>query len=1317
MDSKNTTRYRWYGKTVSVMLSAALIATSFTGLGSISGSAEAVTGSSSVDYGLMDTCQEGTILHCFDWKYTDIIEELPNIAAAGFTSVQTSPAQPGGGPSTETGTWWWLYQPLDFAIGTNYLGTKDELQELCTEAEEYGIKIIVDVVANHLAGDHTNIAEDLKPDKYWRTSEDFSNKTNRYITTHKDLGMPDIVSEDSYVQQRVAAYIQELKSVGVDGIRWDTLKHIQVPSEDCAFFSTVIDPDMYNYGESLGDPGGNDETHNRNLMKEYTGLMSVTDDVYGNNLRKSFKSGSVPSTVGNWSYRGSSADRLVYWGESHDTYSNLPSEQGENYSATLDQNIIDRAYAIVASRKDATALYFSRPFAVNKDDIHAGVKGSTHFTSAEVAAVNHFHNAMYGQSEYCLNENGCSAVCREQGAVIVAASGSNKTVSISNGGGLLNPGTYTDEITGNTFTVTSSTITGKVGSTGIAAIYEDAVFNGSIFAEKETNTAFVDTMEVKLRAINVSNAAYTTSEGASGSFINGQTITIGSSINVGQYVTVTLTGEKSDGTTLTATYKYRKKSADESVIAYFDNSRYGWSSVYAYVYRSDDDKMSVWPGTQMTLDSSTGYYAIDVTEFADGKIIFSQNGNSTNRYPGENEPGIDIDGQSKVFGANHSWEIYAPVQQGSVSASVDDGTVFTDTLSVTLYSQNVDSASYTIDGVETSYTNGDTITLSDTTTVILKGVQSDGTTVTATYTYTKQEETDTVKVYFDNSSYNWSSVYAYVYHETYDSSTGETNLVKRQAAWPGTKLTQVDGNGMYELDVDGYENVGRVIFNDGTGSNTNRYPYDNDKGMKIGNSSMYFTNAHGWDYYNPNIYTISDTGNIFTDKAFVTLHAKNGMSDLTYTTSDGQSGSFTDGAGITIGEYAQAGDSVTITLAGIDPENNTIEAVYTYNKSMKVYFDKTGTGWSKVYAYIYDSNGSNNDDWPGKLVDYNSSLGLYEYDVTGDFANYGNVIFSNGQIGVQADNFSLNGKPIKVSKNGSNWTSEEYPKDISEGVIELSSNELAYSGSDQTVTATVTVDGETLTEGTDYTIEGDMTAKDAGTYIVNVIGINGFNGTLKATWKIIQNYTVTVHNGNGDTVTTDLTNGQAFSVTADKVSGKKFSYWKSGENKVSTSSKYSFIVLNDTELTAVYDEEVEVEPILNMSAVKSVYNGKNAVKFVFTHSVPSGYTVKEVGIRYGTNKLAGADTTINGYAFADLVDEGDTYGVSDVESVVKNKSFKIKQYVADYLNKNGTVQFSYAIGASTDAYVYAVGYMKLVKDGVEQTVYSNFIHTSYNAIG
>ena len=81
-----------------------------------------------------DTIQGSAVLHCFDWSYNNIKAKLPEIAAAGYTAVQTSPVQP---PKDYQASWtdgvnqWWkLYQPLDLAIaeaGTSWLGSATEL--------------------------------------------------------------------------------------------------------------------------------------------------------------------------------------------------------------------------------------------------------------------------------------------------------------------------------------------------------------------------------------------------------------------------------------------------------------------------------------------------------------------------------------------------------------------------------------------------------------------------------------------------------------------------------------------------------------------------------------------------------------------------------------------------------------------------------------------------------------------------------------------------------------------------------------------------------------------------------------------------------------------------------------------------------------------------------------------------------------------------------------------------------------------------------------------------------------------------------------
>ena len=109
-----------------------------------------------------DTIQGSAILHCFCWSYDTIRQNLADIKAAGYTAVQTSPVQPPkdyNDSYTDTKTEWWkLYQPLDLCVATSnsWLGTKQQLTQLCTEADNYGIKVIVDIVANHVANDQDN---------------------------------------------------------------------------------------------------------------------------------------------------------------------------------------------------------------------------------------------------------------------------------------------------------------------------------------------------------------------------------------------------------------------------------------------------------------------------------------------------------------------------------------------------------------------------------------------------------------------------------------------------------------------------------------------------------------------------------------------------------------------------------------------------------------------------------------------------------------------------------------------------------------------------------------------------------------------------------------------------------------------------------------------------------------------------------------------------------------------------------------------------------------------------------------------------------
>lgn len=592
-------------------------------------------------YAQAASIQQGTILHCFDWKYTDIEAELENIQKAGFTAVQTSPAQANYTGST---SWSTLYRPRDTEIGPNTLGTKAELQALCTAAHKLGLKVIVDVVANHTDGTLDWVADYWKNTDLYHTLGSVSNWNDRYQVTHGEIGMKDLKTEDSRVYSKFKTYVQALKAIGVDGCRWDAAKHIGLPSEGDNFWPNVIDKDMFNYGEILANTGGNDSK----LLPEYMTYMSVTDAVYStSNVLSSAKNGQAsPYGYGNYSTTFST-NKVVYWGESHDTYCN----RGDA-SDGVDQSVVDRAYAVAASHNQIPALYLSRPTG-SGSSAQAGVKGSTHFTATAVAEVNKFHNAMDGKADWYTASGSVASITRKGGGAIVVNFRGSGSVNIANGGGYAVAGTYYDKVSGNKFTITSTTIEGTTDGTGIAVLYNDNEPSVTLSPAGETFTT--ETLSITATATNATNAWVQVGSGTKQTFTTSTTLTIGSGASYGSTITVNWGATNSDGTEKTGSETYKKRDPNQKFYIYYNNPN-SWSTPHVYLYKGNVNNS--WPGVAMTkgttsaaINGSTDWWYYELPEaYVGGNVIFTDGAASgAAQYPGANEPGLQLSDETSNY--------------------------------------------------------------------------------------------------------------------------------------------------------------------------------------------------------------------------------------------------------------------------------------------------------------------------------------------------------------------------------------------------------------------------------------------------------------------------------------------------------------------------------------------------------------------------------------------------------------------------------------------------------------------------------------------
>ena len=225
------------------------------------------------------------ILSLFDCPLKDVKRLLPIIEKQGFNYVQISPMQKN--KLSENDEWWLLSQPLGFEIG-NKIGTKEELYDLCLEANKRGINIIVDSVINHVANKSDDEFLVPHPDtdiellsnrECFKEAIQISDWNNRYQVTNYCMGLPGLNPKSKIVQNKVSNMLNEYIALGVSGFRFDAAKSIALPIEDCDFFEKV----NYSLDKILPLIYGEVLFADEELIKAYAKHMKVLTNSYVQN--------------------------------------------------------------------------------------------------------------------------------------------------------------------------------------------------------------------------------------------------------------------------------------------------------------------------------------------------------------------------------------------------------------------------------------------------------------------------------------------------------------------------------------------------------------------------------------------------------------------------------------------------------------------------------------------------------------------------------------------------------------------------------------------------------------------------------------------------------------------------------------------------------------------------------------------------------------------------------------------------------------------------------------------------------------------------
>ena len=282
-------------------------------------------------------------LHLFQWNLNDVIDHVKLIKDAGFDTILLTPIQPSKNDVDADKDWYKNYQVLDLTTGNSY-GSKEDLIQLCSKCNSYGLKVIQDIIITHYANTnqygslniHKNVNFNLRNNPFiWRDRKliDYS---NRWSITHHCNGLPSVRMDNYEYQELVFNFMNELIDCGVSGFRIDSCKMIQLPyefNENNLFFENLnnaLKKKSILIGELIFE--------NKDLIKAYNdyGIMNLTE-INGDA----------------WNYN---QDMYIPFVESHDSY----FDKKIGFSSKWGSDLVVKKYKNECL-KHKNSMFFARP--------------------------------------------------------------------------------------------------------------------------------------------------------------------------------------------------------------------------------------------------------------------------------------------------------------------------------------------------------------------------------------------------------------------------------------------------------------------------------------------------------------------------------------------------------------------------------------------------------------------------------------------------------------------------------------------------------------------------------------------------------------------------------------------------------------------------------------------------------------------------------------------------------------------------------------------------------------------------------------------